>query len=119
VHESHGIGRYRGLVRMDLGLGEQEFLELHYANEAKLFVPVAQLHVISRYSGADPDSAPLHTLGSGQWEKAKRKAAEQAHDTAAELLPSMPPAPPVRATPSTSRILITTPSPMVSALRKR
>lgn len=86
VHESHGIGRYRGLVRMDLGLGEQEFLELHYAGEAKLFVPVAQLHVISRYSGADPESAPLHTLGSGQWEKAKRKAAEQAHDTAAELL---------------------------------
>ncbi len=86
VHESHGIGRYLGLVRMDLGLGEQEFLELHYANEAKLFVPVAQLHVISRYSGADPESAPLHTLGSGQWEKAKRKAAEQAHDTAAELL---------------------------------
>ena len=86
VHESHGIGRYQGLVRMDLGLGEQEFLELHYANDAKLFVPVAQLHVISRYSGADPDSAPLHTLGSGQWEKAKRKAAEQAHDTAAELL---------------------------------
>ena len=86
VHESHGIGRYQGLVRMDLGLGEQEFLELHYANEAKLFVPVAQLHVISRYSGADPESAPLHTLGSGQWEKAKRKAAEQARDTAAELL---------------------------------
>ena len=86
VHESHGIGRYRGLVHMDLGLGEQEFLELHYAGDAKLFVPVAQLHVISRYSGADPDAAPLHTLGSGQWEKAKRKAAEQARDTAAELL---------------------------------
>ena len=86
VHESHGIGRYQGLVRMDLGTGEQEFLELHYANEAKLFVPVAQLHVISRYSGAEPDAAPLHTLGSGQWEKAKRKAAEQARDTAAELL---------------------------------
>ena len=86
VHESHGIGRYQGLIRMDLGTGEQEFLELHYANAAKLFVPVAQLHVISRYSGAEPDAAPLHTLGSGQWEKAKRKAAEQARDTAAELL---------------------------------
>ncbi len=86
VHENHGIGRYRGLIRMDLGTGEQEFLELHYANEAKLFVPVAQLHVISRYSGAEPEAAPLHTLGSGQWEKAKRKAAEQARDTAAELL---------------------------------
>jgi transcription-repair coupling factor (superfamily II helicase) len=86
VHESHGIGRYRGLVRMDLGNGEQEFIELHYANDAKLFVPVAQLHVISRYSGADPEAAPLHALGSGQWEKARKKAAEQARDTAAELL---------------------------------
>ena len=86
VHESHGIGRYQGLLHMDMGQGAQEFLELHYANDAKLFVPVAQLHVISRYSGAEPDAAPLHTLGSGQWEKAKRKAAEQARDTAAELL---------------------------------
>ncbi|MCL2831235.1 MAG: transcription-repair coupling factor [Betaproteobacteria bacterium] len=86
VHEQHGIGRYQGLVRMDLGEGEMEFLELHYANEAKLYVPVAQLHVISRYSGAEPEAAPLHTLGSPQWEKAKRRAAEQAHDTAAELL---------------------------------
>ncbi|OQA33013.1 MAG: Transcription-repair-coupling factor [Betaproteobacteria bacterium ADurb.Bin341] len=86
VHENHGIGRYRGLIHMDLGEGPMEFLELHYANEAKLFVPVSQLHVISRYSGADPDTAPLHTLGSGQWEKAKKKAAEQARDTAAELL---------------------------------
>ena len=86
VHESHGIGRYAGLIHMDLGEGPMEFLELHYANEAKLFVPVAQLHVISRYSGADPEAAPVHTLGSGQWDKAKRKAAEQARDTAAELL---------------------------------
>jgi transcription-repair coupling factor (superfamily II helicase) len=86
VHEHHGIGRYRGLVSMDLGQGNTEFLELHYANEAKLFVPVSQLSVISRYTGADPDAAPLHQLGSGQWEKAKRKAAEQARDTAAELL---------------------------------
>ncbi|MEY4591614.1 MAG: hypothetical protein RIR18_509 [Pseudomonadota bacterium] len=86
VHESHGIARYQGLIRMDLGNGEQEFLELHYANAAKLFVPVAQLHVISRYSGSDPESAPLHSLGSEQWEKAKRRAAEQARDTAAELL---------------------------------
>jgi len=86
VHENHGIGRYRGLIHMDLGEGPMEFLELHYANEAKLFVPVSQLHVISRYSGADPEAAPIHTLGSGQWEKAKKKAAEQARDTAAELL---------------------------------
>ena len=86
VHEHHGIGRYRGLISMDLGQGPSEFLELHYASDAKLFVPVAQLSVISRYTGSDPEAAPLHQLGSGQWEKAKRKAAEQARDTAAELL---------------------------------
>ena len=86
VHSNHGIGRYMGLVNMDLGEGETEFLHLDYAKETKLYVPVAQLHVISRYSGANPDDAPLHSLGSGQWEKAKRKAAQQIRDTAAELL---------------------------------
>ena len=86
VHEQHGIGRYRGLVHLDLGEGEMEFLELHYAGDARLYVPVSQLHVIARYSGSDPDTAPLHTLGSQQWEKAKRGAALQARDTAAELL---------------------------------
>ena len=86
VHESHGIGRYLGLVHMDLGNGDEEFLHLEYANEAKLYVPVAQLEVISRYSGADPEAVQLHTLGSGQWDKAKKKAAEQVRDTAAELL---------------------------------
>ncbi len=86
VHEQHGIARYQGLVHLDLGEGDMEFLELHYANDARLYVPVAQLHVISRYSGNDPDAAPLHTLGTQQWEKAKRRAALQARDTAAELL---------------------------------
>ncbi|MGA3250008.1 MAG: transcription-repair coupling factor [Paraburkholderia sp.] len=86
VHSQHGIGRYMGLVTMDLGEGETEFLHLEYAGDSKLYVPVAQLHVISRYSGADPESAPLHSLGSGQWEKAKRRAAQQIRDTAAELL---------------------------------
>ncbi len=86
VHEAHGIGRYLGLVHMNFGEGDTELLHLEYANGAKLYVPVAQLQVISRYSGADPESVQLHTLGSGQWEKAKKKAAEQVHDTAAELL---------------------------------
>ncbi|MGC7402598.1 transcription-repair coupling factor [Pandoraea pneumonica] len=86
VHSQHGIGRYQGLVSMDLGEGETEFLHLDYSGESKLYVPVSQLHLISRYSGADPDTAPLHSLGSGQWEKAKRKAAQQIRDTAAELL---------------------------------
>ena len=86
VHAQHGIGRYLGLVNLDLGEGETEFLHLEYGGSDKLYIPVAQLHQISRYSGASPDVAPLHRLGSGQWEKAKRKAAEQVRDTAAELL---------------------------------
>ena len=86
VHEQHGIGRYVGLVSMDLGEGETEFLTLEYAAGAKLYVPVSSLHLISRYSGAAPEQAPLHMLGSGQWDKAKRKAAAQVRDTAAELL---------------------------------
>ena len=86
VHEEHGIGRYLGLVTMDLGEGPAEFLQLIYANDAKLYVPVANLHLIGRYSGASPEAAPLHELGSNQWDKAKKRAARQAHDTAAELL---------------------------------
>jgi transcription-repair coupling factor (superfamily II helicase) len=86
VHEQHGIGRYLGLTTLDLGDGPNEFLHLLYANDAKLYVPVASLHLISRYSGASPEAAPLHELGSGQWDKAKKKAAQRAHDTAAELL---------------------------------
>src|SRR4029453_10984432 len=81
-----GIGRYLGLLTLDLGDGPNEFLQLVYAHDAKLHVPGSNLHPISRYSGASPDAAPLHELGSGQWEKAKKKAAQQAHDTAAELL---------------------------------
>jgi transcription-repair coupling factor (superfamily II helicase) len=95
VHASHGIGRYRGLVHLDLGQAvtdqddennKQEFLHLEYANEAVLYVPVAALHLISRYTGVSPDEAPLHRLGSDQWNKAKRKAAQQVRDSAAELL---------------------------------
>jgi transcription-repair coupling factor (superfamily II helicase) len=86
VHSQHGIGRYKGLVNMDLGQGSTEFLHLQYADNATLYVPVSQLHQISRYTGVSADEAPLHKLGSGQWEKAKRKAAEQVRDTAAELL---------------------------------
>ncbi|MDO8299910.1 transcription-repair coupling factor [Lacisediminimonas sp.] len=86
VHANHGIGRYMGLVSMDLGEGQTEFLHLEYAKDAKLYVPVSQLHVISRYSGASPEDAPLHALGSGQWDKARRRAAQQIRDTAAELL---------------------------------
>ncbi len=86
VHAQHGIGRYHGLVTMDLGEGPTEFLHLVYASDATLYVPVAQLHVIGRYSGSNPEDAPLHQLGSGQWEKARKRAARHARDAAAELL---------------------------------
>ena len=86
VHEEHGIGRYMGLVTMDLGSETNEMMLLEYAGEAQLYVPVSQLHLISRYSGQAHENVALHKLGSGAWNKAKRKAAEKARDTAAELL---------------------------------
>jgi len=86
VHEEHGIGRFVGLQRLTVGGREAEFLALEYAGSDKLYVPVASLHLISRYSGASPENAPLHKLGSGQWERAKRKASEKVRDVAAELL---------------------------------
>ncbi|KAF1055568.1 MAG: Transcription-repair-coupling factor [Stenotrophomonas maltophilia] len=86
VHEDHGVGRYRGLIAMDVGGMPGEFLDIEYAKGHRLYVPVAQLHLISRYSGASADTAPLHSLGGEQWSKAKRKAAEKVRDVAAELL---------------------------------
>src|SRR5450830_283073 len=86
VHEQHGVGRYKGLVNLDFGEGETELLLLEYFGDDKLYVPVSQLFLISRYSGGPPESAPLHRLGSGNWEKAKKKALKQIRDTAAELL---------------------------------
>ncbi|HGH6579931.1 TPA: transcription-repair coupling factor [Neisseria meningitidis] len=86
VHEEHGIGRYMGLVTMDLGGETNEMMLLEYSGEAQLYVPVSQLHLISRYSGQAHENVALHKLGSGAWNKAKRKAAEKARDTAAELL---------------------------------
>ncbi|MEX2517201.1 MAG: transcription-repair coupling factor [Gammaproteobacteria bacterium] len=86
VHEEHGVGRYLGLNRLDVGDVPAEFIALEYADGDKLYVPVANLDRISRYTGADPDHAPLHKLGSGQWEKARRRAVQKVHDVAAELL---------------------------------
>jgi len=86
VHEEHGVGRYRGLVALTLGGIEAEFLQIEYAKQDKLYVPVSSLHFISRFTGTAPEKAPLHRLGSGKWEKAKRKAVNKANDIAAELL---------------------------------
>jgi len=86
VHIDHGIGRYMGLQTIENSGITTEFLMLSYAKEAKLYVPVASLHLISRYSGADAEHAPLHKLGNDTWSKAKQKAAEKVRDVAAELL---------------------------------
>lgn len=86
VHIDHGVGRYRGLETITVDGQTNEFLTLEYADEAKLYVPVTSLHLISRYTGAESELAPLHKLGSESWQKAKRKTAEQIRDTAAELL---------------------------------
>ena len=86
VHLEHGVGRYVGLQTLEVDGQQAEFLTLEYARGSKLYVPVASLHLISRYAGSDPDLAPLHSLGSEQWDKARRKASEKASDVAAQLL---------------------------------
>jgi transcription-repair coupling factor (superfamily II helicase) len=86
VHEDHGVGRYLGMQTLSVGGLTTEFITIEYAGGDKLYVPVSSLHLISRYSGAAPEQAPLHKLGSEQWVKAKRRAAEKVRDVAAELL---------------------------------
>lgn len=86
VHIEHGVGRYLGLQTLPIDGEDAEFLVLEYAESAKLYIPVSSLDLISRYEGVDPDTAPLNRLGSDQWQKARRKAAEKIRDTAAELL---------------------------------
>ena len=86
VHIEHGVGRYLGLQILEIDGDSAEFLLLEYAEGNKLYVPVGSLHLISRYTAGDPDTAPLHRLGSEQWEKARRRARERAADVAAQLL---------------------------------
>ena len=86
VHIDHGVGRYQGLTKLDVGGASAEFLAIEYAKGDKLYVPVAQLHLVSRYSGTVPELAPLHALGGDAWERARKKAAQKVRDAAAELL---------------------------------
>ena len=86
VHENHGIGRYQGLQTLTLDGNTTEFMVIEYQEQAKLYVPVLSLNLINRYTSGSPDSAPLHYLGSDQWEKIKKKAKEKAYDVAVELL---------------------------------
>ncbi|MFS2223978.1 transcription-repair coupling factor [Pantoea sp. B65] len=86
VHLEHGVGRYIGLTTLETGGITAEYLMLAYANDAKLYVPVSSLHLISRYAGGADENAPLHKLGSDAWSRARQKAAEKVRDVAAELL---------------------------------
>ncbi|KJV36227.1 transcription-repair coupling factor [Luteibacter yeojuensis] len=86
VHIDHGVGRYQGLLTLDVGDMPGEFLTIEYAKGDKLYVPVAQLGLVSRYTGTAPELAPLHSLGGDAWERARKKAAEKVRDVAAELL---------------------------------
>lgn len=86
VHLEFGVGRYQGLQTFTHDGLSNEFLCLAYAAEDKIYVPVTSLNLISRYTGADSDHAPLHRLGSDLWQKEKKKAAEKIHDVAIELL---------------------------------
>ncbi|MCC5866931.1 MAG: transcription-repair coupling factor [Gammaproteobacteria bacterium] len=86
VHQDHGVGRFIGLMTLEVGNASQEFLTLEYQNNDRLYVPVQSLELISRYTGSSPESAPLHRLGGEQWARARRKAAEKIRDVAAELL---------------------------------
>ncbi|MGB6450486.1 MAG: transcription-repair coupling factor [Steroidobacteraceae bacterium] len=86
VHEEYGIGRYVGLTAMEVAGQQGEFLVLEYQDHDRVYVPVHALHLVSRYTGAAPESAPLHKLGTDQWAKARKRAAEQIRDVAAELL---------------------------------
>ena len=86
VHEEYGVGRYQGLMPMEIGGQPGEFLVLEYQDGDRIYVPVQQLHLVGRYTGAAPEHAPLHKLGTDQWARARRRAAEQVRDVAAELL---------------------------------
>ena len=86
VHEEHGVGRYIGLQSLDIDGDGTEFLTIEYYGGDKLYVPVANLHLVSRYTGSGAENAPWHKLGNDQWSRARQKAAERARDVAAELL---------------------------------
>lgn len=119
VHEQHGVGRYRGLVNLDFGEGETEFLLLEYYGDDKLYVPVSQLFLISRYSGGPPETAPLHRLGSGQWEKAKKKRSSKFAILPPNCSIFMHNVRHAKGMPSNSVCMITKPLPKAFRLKKR
>ncbi|MBT5031448.1 MAG: transcription-repair coupling factor, partial [Proteobacteria bacterium] len=84
VHDNHGVGRYRGLCTLTIDGLDNEYLTLEYAGNDKLYIPILSLEAISRYVAGNPDTAPIHKLGTEAWLKAKKRAQEKAYDVAAE-----------------------------------
>ena len=86
VHVEHGIGKYLGLYEIVFDGQLQEALAVEYADEARLYVPTSQTHLLSRYIGVGRTKPPLHTLGGKRWTKEKIAAARAANDLAAQML---------------------------------
>ncbi len=86
VHVDYGIGRYGGLVKLDLDAVEREYLLINYADEDKLYVPVDQISRVSRYIGATGRPPVIHRLGAADWQRVKERAQEAARQVARELL---------------------------------
>ena len=86
VHAQHGIGKYLGLRTIEVSESNQEVLAIEYANEARLYVPVEQAHLVSKYIGAGKRIPKLHELGGMLWQRQKFTAERAIMDIASELL---------------------------------
>ena len=86
VHEDHGIGHYRGLQRLTLNGQETDCLEISYAEKDRLYVPVQQLALVSRYAAEDGARPALHRLGSTSWQKIKARAKQAIQEMAEGLI---------------------------------
>ena len=84
VHLSHGIGRFVGLKQLNTFVGTSDCLEISYKDDSKVFVPIENMDLVSKYFG--PDDRDIDSLNSKKWKKRKDKALKQTFDTAAELL---------------------------------
>ncbi|CCO08624.1 transcription-repair coupling factor [Desulforamulus hydrothermalis] len=86
VHVNHGIGRYLGIITLDIGGLQKDYLQVQYAGEDKLYVPTDQVGMLQKYLGAEADHPKLSRLGGSEWAKAKARVKEAVRDMARELL---------------------------------
>ena len=86
VHENYGIGEYFGITTIELNNIHQDYMEVHYANNEKLFVPLYQFNLIRKYVGREGKKPTLSRLGTNQWEKTKKKIKERVNVLADRLL---------------------------------